>query len=174
MASRKTVMIAIASILAGGGLILAFSGARETSSSGDNSSTGEVGDEIEARASRVHAMVPTASEDEVQRLMDESDAIKKVVNNREPRTQTRYLLHALERLAIPEEEARAYHAAHPEVFGTRSFESSRQSIERILRTQRIRGGQLPPENEWNWPQSHEPVSMTTRGENTQMPANAEP
>jgi len=116
-----------------------------------------------SRPERMRAAAPHYTEEELAQLMAESDAINELVSSREPRTQTRYLLHAMERLPISEEEARAYHAAHPEVFGTRPFESSRLSIERILRSRQIRSGHLPSADEWSWPKTNENARTKVNG-----------
>jgi len=113
---------------------------------------GEVGGTAadDDRVGKLRALVPEATSETVHALIAESDEITAIVSEREPATQTRYLLHAMERVPVAEEEARAYYAEHPNVFGSRPFGECRPSIEKILRAKKIREGSIPPENEWSW------------------------
>ena len=147
MTSRRLLVPSGVGLLFLVGIVVLVTASDRVESSADSCPAGAP---ERARILRTRSAMPTATESEIAQLMDESDTITELVASREPRTNTRYLLHAMERLPIPEQEARVYHAAHPEVFGSRSFESCRVSIERILRSQRIRGARLPPEDEWEW------------------------
>lgn len=91
-------------------------------------------------ADRLFSLAASTRSSDVGALRDlaaRSDQARDGLSEREARDFGHHVRQRLHETVVGEEEARAYHAAHAELFGGRSFEASRQSIDRLVAIDRM-------------------------------------
>ncbi len=97
----------------------------------------------EARIFELAAHAPRLSSEEIQRLIVESDRIVARVSKDLPEAETEAadvgaeVRHRLREVHVSDEEALAYFHENLELFGQRSFDDSRSSIDRLVALRKV-------------------------------------
>lgn len=95
----------------------------------------------DSRAARIFdmaAMRPDMPYGTMSRLADDSDRIRERLGSSDDEAVGRAVRQRLRDVHVSEQEARKWYAEHREIFGRRSFEESRFSVERLVAIERVR------------------------------------
>ena len=90
------------------------------------------------RIFRIAAQNPGLRYDEAETLVEQSDQMREQVDELGEQDLGDAIRERLAEVEVDEGEAVAWFQAHREVFGSRSFEQSRHTVERLIAIERVR------------------------------------